>query len=105
MLVAAAAILWSTAGLLVRLLDPDVWTILAWRSVFAALSLALLVLIQNGRETFESVWIRPVDSMRTRRRCRVPAIRGSMRVPCSQRRPGQGITGSRLGARIGCPGA
>ena len=29
--------LWSTAGLFVRLLDLDVSTILAWRSLFAAL--------------------------------------------------------------------
>ena len=46
-LVAVAAVLWSTAGLFVRLLDLDVWTMLAWRSLFAALSLALAVGIQT----------------------------------------------------------
>ncbi len=55
MLVTVAATLWSTAGLFVRLLDLDVWTILAWRSVFAALSLALFVIFQNGRNTLEGV--------------------------------------------------
>jgi len=55
MLVTVAAVLWSTAGLFVRLLDLDVWTILAWRSVFAALSLALFVIIQNGRNTLSGV--------------------------------------------------
>jgi drug/metabolite transporter (DMT)-like permease len=47
--VAAAAVLWSTAGFFVRLIDLDVWTILGWRSLFAALSLALVVSVQKGR--------------------------------------------------------
>ena len=46
-LVTAAAVLWSTAGLFVRLIDLDVWTTLAWRSLFAALSLALIVGMQR----------------------------------------------------------
>ena len=54
-LVTVAAVLWSTAGLFVRLLDLDVWTILAWRSVFAALSLTLFVVLQNGRSTWRRV--------------------------------------------------
>lgn len=54
-LVAAAAVLWSTAGLFVRLLDLDVWTVLAWRSLFAALSLATVFAIRNGRETLRAV--------------------------------------------------
>jgi len=41
-LVFTAAVMWSTAGLFVRLLDLDVWTILAWRSLFAAASLAVI---------------------------------------------------------------
>jgi hypothetical protein len=49
-LVAGAAILWSTAGLVVRLLDLDVWTMLAWRSAFTAFSLALVVIVQNRRD-------------------------------------------------------
>ncbi len=54
-LVTAAAVLWSTAGLFVRLLDLDVWTMLAWRSLFAALSLALVVGIQNRRHALRAV--------------------------------------------------
>lgn len=54
-LVTVAATLWSTAGFFVRLLDLDVWTILAWRSVFTALSLALFVVFQNGRRTVKSI--------------------------------------------------
>lgn len=50
-LVAAAAVLWSTAGLFVRALDLDTWTVLGWRSAFAAVSLALVVIAQNGRRT------------------------------------------------------
>ncbi len=46
-LVTAAAVFWSTAGIFMRLLPLDVWTILAWRSLFAALSLALLVAVQS----------------------------------------------------------
>ena len=55
MLVTAAAVLWSTAGLFVRLLDLDVWTILAWRSLFAALSLACVVVVQNRQHTIRAV--------------------------------------------------
>jgi drug/metabolite transporter (DMT)-like permease len=54
-LVTTAAVLWSTGGFFVRLLDLDVWTMLAWRSVFAALSLVVVVLIQHGRNTMRAV--------------------------------------------------
>ncbi|MCK6451577.1 MAG: DMT family transporter [Alphaproteobacteria bacterium] len=46
-LVTAAAVLWSTAGLFVRYLDLDVWTMLGWRSLFAALALTLVVGVRN----------------------------------------------------------
>ena len=43
-LVAVAALLWSTGGLIVRSLDAaDVWTTVFWRSVFAALFLAAFI--------------------------------------------------------------
>lgn len=42
-LVAAAGVLWSTGGLFVRALEVDLWTMLAWRSLFAALALAVVV--------------------------------------------------------------
>ena len=48
-LVTAATVFWSTGGLFVRVLDLDVWTMLAWRSLFAALSLLFVVVIPNGR--------------------------------------------------------
>jgi drug/metabolite transporter (DMT)-like permease len=54
-LVTVAAVLWSTGGLFVRLLDLDVWTMLAWRSLFAAFFLALVVGIQNRRHTIRAV--------------------------------------------------
>jgi len=52
MMVTLAAILWSTAGLFVRLIDLDVWTTLAWRSLFAALSLGLIVVARSGWRGF-----------------------------------------------------
>lgn len=48
LLVTVATVLWSTAGLFVRMLDLDVWTILAWRSLFGCLSLGVVVLFQDG---------------------------------------------------------
>jgi drug/metabolite transporter (DMT)-like permease len=50
-MVGGAAVLWSTAGVFVRLLDLDVWTVLAWRSSFAALSLIIMIVLFNGRRT------------------------------------------------------
>lgn len=55
-LVAGATVLWSTAGLYVRLLDFDVWTIQAWRSLFAALSLLALVVVDKGRRAPRAIW-------------------------------------------------
>jgi len=46
-LVAAAAVLWSTGGVFVRALDMDLWTMLAWRSLFAALALAVVIVVRN----------------------------------------------------------
>ncbi len=47
LMVLAATVLWSTAGLFVRLVDLDAWAILGWRSVFAAMALAVIVEIQR----------------------------------------------------------
>jgi drug/metabolite transporter (DMT)-like permease len=49
LLVAIASILWSTAGLFVRLLDLDLPTIMVWRSLAAACSLALIFVWRRGR--------------------------------------------------------
>ena len=46
-LVALSAVLWSLAGLFVRMADLDTWTIVAWRSIFSFLTLGSAVLIQN----------------------------------------------------------
>lgn len=50
-LVTGGTVLWSTAGLFVRLLDLDNWTMQAWRSLFGALSLLVIIVGQHGRQT------------------------------------------------------
>ena len=47
-LVAVSAVLWSTAGLFVRMADLDTWTIVGWRSLFSFLTLASVVVFQNS---------------------------------------------------------
>jgi len=49
LLVTASAIAWSTAGFFTRLLSLDGWTMLAWRGLFGALGLALVMLTLSGR--------------------------------------------------------
>ncbi len=51
-LVAGAAIVWSTGGLIVRHVETDAWTIVFWRGFFAALTLLLYLAIRDGRGTF-----------------------------------------------------
>ena len=47
LLVGGATALWSTAGIFVRLVDLDVWTILGWRSLFAVLALLVIVVMKR----------------------------------------------------------
>ena len=48
-LVAAAALCWSTGGLITRLVSTDAWTTIFWRSVFCAAFLAVAIAIaQRG---------------------------------------------------------
>ena len=47
MLVAVSAVLWSTAGLFVRMANLDTWTIVFWRSIFSALTLGVIAVAQN----------------------------------------------------------
>jgi drug/metabolite transporter (DMT)-like permease len=54
-LVTMAAIVWSSAGIFMRLLDLDLWTIQAWRSVFGALSMVLLLVAQYGARTPDAI--------------------------------------------------
>jgi drug/metabolite transporter (DMT)-like permease len=51
LVVTFATVLWSTAGIFVRLTDLDVWTVLGWRSLFATLALLLMTFVKNGKDT------------------------------------------------------
>ncbi|MDW8845037.1 DMT family transporter [Erwinia sp. MMLR14_017] len=42
-MVFSSAVLWSTAGIFVRQLDMNTWAMVAWRSLFAFISLGLLL--------------------------------------------------------------
>ncbi|HET6621426.1 MAG TPA: DMT family transporter [Dongiaceae bacterium] len=48
-MVAGAAIVWSTGGLIVRHVAADAWTIVFWRGMFAALILLAYLAIRDGR--------------------------------------------------------
>ena len=53
LLVAASAILWSSGGLIVRLLDnTDVWTVVFWRSAFAFVFLLVFIALRDKAQTF-----------------------------------------------------
>lgn len=49
LLVAAAAVCWSSGGLLVRLVGTAPWTTSLWRSLFASLFLATVLWLVRGR--------------------------------------------------------
>lgn len=49
LLVTAATIVWSSAGLLARIVDIDPWTTLFWRSVYAFIVIALYLIWRDGR--------------------------------------------------------
>ena len=53
LLVTAAIVVWSTAGVLARWVDVDPWTTLFWRSVFAAISLRAYLAFRDGRGMFD----------------------------------------------------
>lgn len=53
-LVVGGVVLWSTAGVFVRLLDLDNWTLQAWRSLFGALSLLAIVVAQHRQRTMHA---------------------------------------------------
>jgi len=48
-MVAGAAAVWSTGGLIVRHVDADAWTIVFWRGTFAAFTLLLYMAVRDGR--------------------------------------------------------
>ena len=49
-MVAGAAAVWSTGGLIVRHVEADAWTIGFWRGVFALATLLLFMAIRDGRD-------------------------------------------------------
>jgi drug/metabolite transporter (DMT)-like permease len=60
LLVACAAVCWSSGGLITRLVATSPWTTSFWRSVFASLFLALVVRLVWGRGVFAQWRKRPV---------------------------------------------
>jgi drug/metabolite transporter (DMT)-like permease len=54
-LVAAAALCWSTGGLLARLVDTDTWTTVFWRSIFAAAFLLGVIFVQERGATWARI--------------------------------------------------
>lgn len=42
-LVTGSAVAWSTAGLFTRIIPVDIWTMLAWRGLFGALGIAVVI--------------------------------------------------------------
>lgn len=55
-LVTASAVAWSTAGFFTRFLPLDSWTMLAWRGIFGALGVAIVILALNRHDTWRNVW-------------------------------------------------
>ncbi len=51
LLVAAAAMCWSTGGLIARLVDTDPWTTVFWRGIFCAAFLVGVTALREGRRT------------------------------------------------------
>ena len=52
-LVAAAAVCWSTGGLIARFITADVWTQVCWRGAFSAICLLVFLLWRDGRQTWQ----------------------------------------------------
>lgn len=55
LLVTASAIAWSTAGFFTRLIPLDSWTLLAWRGIFGALGIAVVILAMERRSAWRRV--------------------------------------------------
>jgi drug/metabolite transporter (DMT)-like permease len=51
LLVGAAAMCWSTGGLIARLVDTDPWTTVFWRGLFCAAFLVVVTALREGRGT------------------------------------------------------
>lgn len=57
LLVVASTFAWSTAGLFMRLLAVDVWSILFWRSIFAALFIGIAALWCFREKSLRDTWL------------------------------------------------
>lgn len=55
LLIAAAALAWSTGGFFFRLIDLDPWTTSFWRSLFAAVFLAIFALVERSQLAGDSL--------------------------------------------------
>lgn len=49
-LVLGSALLWSTAGIFIRMADLDIWSVVGWRSLFSAVVLGGFVLLRRQME-------------------------------------------------------
>ena len=54
-LVTGSAVAWSTAGFFTRLIPLDIWTILAWRGLFGALGLAVVIIALRRVDTLRGM--------------------------------------------------
>ncbi|HET6161090.1 MAG TPA: DMT family transporter [Dongiaceae bacterium] len=52
-LVLASAVAWSTSGFFARVVPVDIWLVLFWRSLFGALSIIVLAMIERKRFAFD----------------------------------------------------
>ncbi|HEU4827085.1 MAG TPA: DMT family transporter [Dongiaceae bacterium] len=59
-LVLLSALAWSTSGIFARIVPVDIWTVLAWRSLFGCLSIVALAMIERRRLAFD--WQRAFTS-------------------------------------------
>lgn len=50
--VTASAVAWSTAGFFTRLIPLDSWTMLAWRGIFGAIGMAVVILAMERRRSW-----------------------------------------------------
>jgi drug/metabolite transporter (DMT)-like permease len=48
-----SAVAWSTSGFFARIVPVDIWTVLAWRSLFGCLSIVVLAMIERKRFAFD----------------------------------------------------
>lgn len=60
LLVATAALFWSTSGIFVRLISADLMTMLFWRGVFSGSGVMLVYLLMEGKAGFTKLWPLPL---------------------------------------------